>query len=115
MLKIHELTKSYGAREILSGLSFEIPLDGSVYGVFGPNGAGVWRPWFIRKKPWNGCRKVLLRDVDRDGDTDLLLLFRIRETGIAFGDTEVWLTGTTYAGRDIIGSDSIKTVGCGKK
>jgi lipopolysaccharide export system ATP-binding protein len=40
MLKIRDLTKSYGTREILSGLSLEIPLDGSVYGVFGPNGAG---------------------------------------------------------------------------
>jgi len=45
----------------------------------------------------------------------LLLLFRVRETGIAFGDTEVSLTGTTYAGHDIIGTDSIKTVGCGKE
>ena len=40
MLRIENLTKSYGTREILSGISLEIPLDGGIYGVFGPNGAG---------------------------------------------------------------------------
>jgi lipopolysaccharide export system ATP-binding protein len=40
MLKIENLTKSYGSREILAGLTLDIHLDGSVYGVLGPNGAG---------------------------------------------------------------------------
>jgi lipopolysaccharide export system ATP-binding protein len=40
MLTIRDLTKSYGPREILGGLTFDVPLNGSIYGIFGPNGAG---------------------------------------------------------------------------
>jgi hypothetical protein len=66
---------------------------------FGPDGAAM------------DCKKAHLKDVDDDGDTDLLLHFRCEDTGIADGDTEVSLTGTTYGGREIEGNDSIKTVG----
>lgn len=51
-------------------------------------------------------------DVDHDGDADLLLFFKTRKTGIACGDTEATLTGTTNAGLAIIGTDTIGTVGC---
>ena len=53
-----------------------------------------------------------LRDVDRDGDTDLILGFRARQTGIQCRDTSATLTGKTFDGQAIEGSDSIKTVGC---
>jgi hypothetical protein len=53
-----------------------------------------------------------LRDVDRDGNTDIVLRFRIRQTGIACGDTSASLTARTFDGRAITGSDSIHTVGC---
>lgn len=53
-----------------------------------------------------------IKDVDRDGDRDLLLHFRTREMGIKCGDTSASLTGKTTSGQDIEGSDSIKTVGC---
>jgi len=51
-------------------------------------------------------------DVDSDGDLDLLLHFKTQETGIACGDTIARLTGATWSGDPIEGSDSIVTVGC---
>jgi hypothetical protein len=52
-----------------------------------------------------------LVDVDADGDSDLVLLFHIRETGIACGDTSASLTGEAFGGEAIEGSDSIQTIG----
>ncbi len=53
-----------------------------------------------------------IEDVDGDGDADLVLHFRTRRTGIQCGDTSVSLTGHTFGGQMIEGSDSIKTVKC---
>jgi alkaline phosphatase D len=55
------------------------------------------------------------RDEDRDGDTDLVLYIRIPDMGIACGDTETSLSGETYAGQRITGTDNIQTVGCGSE
>jgi len=52
------------------------------------------------------------KDVDYDGDIDLLFHFRIPETGIQCGDTKATLTGTTWGNISIIGTDSVNTVGC---
>jgi hypothetical protein len=54
----------------------------------------------------------VLRDVDGDGDRDMILRFLIQETGIKCGQTSALLTGTTSAGQLMQGSDSIKTVRC---
>jgi len=68
--------------------------------TFGPNGA------------IEAHGRGHIEDVDGDGDDDLVLHFRIQETGIQCGDTSASLTGTTFSGFAIEGSDSIQTVGC---
>jgi len=52
-----------------------------------------------------------IEDVDGDSDLDLMLHFRIGQTGIQCGDTSANLTGRTFDNRQIRGSDSIRTVG----
>jgi hypothetical protein len=68
---------------------------------FGPDGAKV-----IGHK---------VKDTNKDGLGDLLLRFKISDTGIACGDTEATLTGETFEGVSFTGTDSIKTVGCKPK
>ena len=53
-----------------------------------------------------------LVDVDRDGDTDMLLHFNTQNTKIACGATFATLTGQTTSEEPIAGSNSIQTVGC---
>jgi len=53
-----------------------------------------------------------LRDVNGDRKADLVLQFRVRDTGIQCGMTSAALTGRTKTGQPIKGSDSIVTVGC---
>src|SRR5262249_28785019 len=54
-----------------------------------------------------------LEDVDRDGDVDLTLHFRIQDTGIQCRDKRASLTGQTTSRQALKGSDSLVTVGCG--
>lgn len=56
-----------------------------------------------------------MEDVDGDTDWDIVLHFKTQETDITCGDTEASLTGNTFDGVDIAGTDSVKTVGCKKK
>lgn len=65
---------------------------------FGPDGATV-----IHHK---------VKDINRDGVGDLLLRFKMRKTGISCGDTEVTLSGQTFGGTAIRGTDTIQNVGC---
>ncbi|HET8675138.1 MAG TPA: hypothetical protein VFO63_05080, partial [Blastocatellia bacterium] len=53
-----------------------------------------------------------LEDVDADGDTDMILQFRTQETRIVCGATIAFLTGRTFGGQVIQGSDSVVTRGC---
>jgi hypothetical protein len=53
-----------------------------------------------------------VEDVDNDGDMDLQLHFKTQETGIQCVDTEATLTGNTWGGTPISGTDSVNTVGC---
>jgi len=53
-------------------------------------------------------------DVNDDDRTDLVLLFRNRETGIACGDEEATLSARTRDGVVVTGSEAIRVVGCGE-
>jgi hypothetical protein len=55
---------------------------------------------------------VALRDLDGEGQRDLVLRFQIQDTGIRCGDTSAHLTAQTSQGLSIIGSSPIKTVQC---
>jgi hypothetical protein len=50
------------------------------------------------------------RDLNADGFPDLLVRFRIDESGIKNGDTETCLRGETLDGRSFEGCDAIQTV-----
>lgn len=56
------------------------------------------------------CHNV--KDINNDGIGDLLLRFKIPETGIACDDTAVTLAGETFEGQSFTGKDFINTVGC---
>jgi len=57
-------------------------------------------------------RSAQTEDVDGDGDVDLLFRFQTQETGIQCGDASASLSGQTYDGVPIEGTDPIVTVGC---
>ena len=52
------------------------------------------------------------RDVDGDGDIDLVLHFRTQAIGLGCGEQTVKLTGQTVAGQPIQGVDRLTVVGC---
>jgi hypothetical protein len=66
---------------------------------FGPREANIW-----------GSPQV--RDVDGDGDDDLVVKFLIQQTGIPCGDTHANLFGRTFDFQPISGMDTINTFNC---
>jgi hypothetical protein len=56
--------------------------------------------------------QTALQDVDGDGDLDRILHFRTQSTGITCGATSASLSGQTFNGQAIKGTDSVRTVGC---
>jgi hypothetical protein len=52
------------------------------------------------------------RDIDRDGDADLVLRFRVRDTGINCGTKFATLIGRTHAGIRFQGSDAVHPKRC---
>ena len=55
---------------------------------------------------------AVFKDVNHDGQTDLLLHFRTQDTGLTCASTSAKLTGSTVDGLSFEGTDSIRTVGC---
>ena len=53
-----------------------------------------------------------VKDVDSDGDDDLLLYYRVQQTGIACSDTQATLTGELYDETPITGTDFVQTKNC---
>lgn len=84
---------------ILTTADFDATTVDPLSVAFGPDGAE------------ESHSKGHIEDVDGDGDDDLLLHFKTKETGIASGDTEACLTGSTFGGDAIEGCDAIQTVG----
>jgi hypothetical protein len=66
---------------------------------FGPREGNIW-----------GNPQV--RDVDGDGDEDLVVKFLIQQTGIPCGDTHAILFGRTFGFQAISGMDTINTFNC---
>jgi hypothetical protein len=56
-----------------------------------------------------------VRDIDRDGDDDLLVKFLIEQTGIPCGVTRTQLIGGTFTGGFIFGDDSVNTFQCRRR
>ena len=52
------------------------------------------------------------QDVNLDGDTDLVLHFRIPETGITCTTNQLLMTGQMLSGLPLTGSDIVTPVGC---
>jgi hypothetical protein len=50
------------------------------------------------------------KDVDRDGDMDLLFHFKTRELNLDENSTEATLTGETFDGVPIRGTDAVRIV-----
>lgn len=65
----------------------------------GPREANIWG-------------EARARDVDADGDDDLLVKFLTHQTGIVCGDTTVELTGRTFDDAFVFGADAIRTFNC---
>ena len=51
-------------------------------------------------------------DIDRDGDTDMLLLFRVQQMGLECDGMSVSLKGQARDGQEIEGTEAVKMVGC---
>ena len=67
-LEIEGLTRIFGARKALDGVSFELPV-GAFLSIFGPNGAGkttLLRHLTTLQNPSSGTAKVLGLDVVKD-------------------------------------------------
>lgn len=77
--------------------------------------AGTADPDSIRLGP-TGTEAVpvrsMLEDVDKDGDVDRMLLFRVKEMGVKCGVKVMRLTGKTTDGRSIEGFEAVRIEGC---
>ena len=67
-LEVEGLTRIFGARKALDGVTFALP-EGAFLSIFGPNGAGkttLLRTLTTLQNPSSGSAKVLGLDVEKD-------------------------------------------------
>jgi hypothetical protein len=57
-------------------------------------------------------RPAKFKDLNGDGMPDMMFKFAIQDTSIECGDNEATLSGQTWDGLDVTGTDSINTVRC---
>lgn len=88
---------------ILTTATFDATTVDPLSVKFGPSGAV------------ESHHKGHIEDADGDGDMDMVLHFKTQETGIQCGETQASLTGETFGGQAITGTDVIQTVGCGSQ
>jgi hypothetical protein len=55
-------------------------------------------------------RRAHVKDINKDGLPDLLVSFRTRALGLAYGDNEICLSGAMLDGEQFEGCDSIQTM-----
>ena len=53
-----------------------------------------------------------VKDINGDGFVDIVFNFNTQDTGIVCGNTDATLTGETFDGVSITGTDTVKTAGC---
>ena len=98
--KINRRSKGSIWVAVLSSSEFD-PMEIEIPTVrFGPNGTEALRH--------------RVKDVNKDGLSDLMLKFKIPQTGISCGDTEASLSGVTFSGQKITGTDAVNIGGCKK-
>lgn len=56
--------------------------------------------------------RSMVEDVDRDRDTDMLLLFRVQQMRLACDGTAIVLKGKTQSGQAIEGREAVTMGGC---
>jgi ABC-2 type transport system ATP-binding protein len=86
VIRLHELTKSYGAQLAVKGITLEIP-DGQLVGLLGPNGAG--KTTTIRMltgmlAPTSGTAEIEGADVVRDPLAVKRVVGYVPESGAVF-------------------------------
>ena len=83
---------------ILSDKQFD-PLQVDISTIrFGPNEASA--------------NRYRVRNVNKDGVGDLLVRFKVHETGITCEDSSLKLVADTFDDRSVSGTDFVRTVGC---
>jgi hypothetical protein len=84
---------------ILGSDTFDVAEVDEMTLAFGPSGA-----------PFDHSHGPHVEDVNGDGLMDMMMHFRIEETGIAFGDMEACVTGELLGGTPFEGCDTVRTV-----
>lgn len=88
LLSIEGLSRSFGGREIIKGVSFQIP-QGQCIGLLGPNGAGkttIFRMLAGALAPTRGSIRIAGHDLRQDASKARRALGYMPETGAVYGE-----------------------------